>query len=202
MRVKIIAVFLLLLFIFPNNVRAECDNTRLSDLSSIAGNVRLSTTYRLVDNYPIFTVEISNITDDIYLVDGDGTVFTKTSNVKDYYHFQSPSYVIYSNDPNCYGFKLLDRSISIPHYNTYSLLDVCKNSPGDSLCSLWGYSGFATEEEFLKAFNEKHSTNTLVIDDEIEETTSSSNVYLIVLVTAIVLTFGIVVLFVVRRKKK
>lgn len=201
MRVKIIAFFLLLLFIFPNNVRAECDNTRLSDLSSIAGNVRLSTTYRLVDNYPIFTVEISNITDDIYLVDNKGTVFTKASNVKDYYHFQSPSYVIYSNDPNCYGFKLLERNISIPHYNTYSLLDVCKNSPGDSLCGLWGYSGFATEEEFLKAFNEKYSTNTLVIDDEVEKTTSSFNVYLIVAV-AIILTLGIVVLFVVRRKKK
>ena len=201
MRVKIIAVFLLLLFIFPNNIKAECDNMRLSDLSSIAGNVRLSTTYRLVDNYPIFTVEISNITDDIYLVDNKGTVFTKTSNVKDYYHFQSPSYVIYSNDPNCYGFKLLERNISIPHYNTYSLLDVCKNNPGDSLCSLWGYSGFETEEEFLEAFSKEHSSSSIINDEEAEQATFSFNVYLIAIV-AIILTLGILMLFVVRRKKK
>lgn len=200
MRVKIFAVFLLLLLVLPNNVRAECDNARRSDLSSIAGNVKFSTTYRIENERPVFTVEISNLTDDIYVIDGDGTVFNKSFNTKDYY-YRTSGYVIYSNDPNCYGEELSTRNVNIPYYNEFSSHELCQKNPGDDLCKIWGQTKASTEKEFLAIFAKEHSNNSSISYEEDEEDTFSFNIYILILILITFLACSFILLFVVRRKK-
>ena len=199
---RLLRLVLLIAFLLPFNVRADCDNARKSELSSIASNVMFSTTYRLQNDKVIYTVEISNITDDIYVAESSGTIFTKDNFSKDYEFNDGTVYIVYSNDPNCYGMELMTKSFSLPNYNPYSRLDVCKKYPSDSHCLIWNAAYFDGELDFTEELNKIYSKNEnkdYAIDEEGVSAYSYLPIY--IFVTAIFLAF-IFILFVVRRKRK
>lgn len=199
---RLLRLLFLIVILLPFNARAECDRARLTELSSIAGNVRFSATYRPQGDNVVYTVDISNITDDIYVAESSGTIFTKDFSSKDYEFNDGTVYIIYSNDPNCYGLELMTKSFSLPNYNPYSRLDICKKYPNDSHCSIWNATYFDGELDFTEELNKIYSADyneDYVIDEENASIYNYLPIY--IFVTAIFLAF-IFILFVVRRKRK
>lgn len=199
---RLLRLLFLIVILLPFNARAECDRARLTELSSIAGNVRFSATYRPQGDNVIFTVDISNITDDIYVAESSGTIFTKDFSSKDYEFNDGTVYTIYSNDPNCYGEKLLTSNFSLPSYNLYSRLDICKKYPNDSHCLIWNAAYFSDGADFTEELNKIYSENENSFS-ETEEVKDSGYNYLPIYIFAIAVFLAFIfILFAVRRKRK
>lgn len=150
---KYLFVFLGSLFMFPLLTNAQCSYERQAELSKIAANVKFSYTYDTSNSEPTFTVYIANITNDIYVEDGYGEVFTKDTN-KTYTHGQSIDFYIYSRDNNCYGEKLMNQYITIPNFNVFSTYSECKNHPEFKYCQAWIDAGNEfSKDEFTAELN-------------------------------------------------
>ena len=137
--IKYLFVSIILMMIFPIVTNAECNYERLAELSKIAGNVKLSYTYNVVDNKPIFTVNIVNVTNDIYVKDElYENVFTQFENNHTYdFNGETIDYNIYSNDPNCKGELVYKTQLSLPTFNEYSNRTECEKNPKFKFCQKW-----------------------------------------------------------------
>ncbi len=151
--IKYLFVSIILMMIFPIVTNAECNYERLAELSKIAGNVKLSYTYNVVDNKPIFTVNIVNVTNDIYVKDElYENVFTQFENNHTYdFNGETIDYNIYSNDPNCKGELVYKTQITLPAFNEYSERAECIDKSDLKDCKLWAN----TKELSAGQFNEE-----------------------------------------------
>lgn len=195
-------LLILLAVLVPFNVKASCDNARLSDLSSIAGNIQFSTTYRLEGSGIVYNVEASNITNDVYVVDNFGNTFTASSYVLDYTTDGTITYDVYSNDPNCWGERLLFRSVTLTPYNRFSTYPECSDRPSNRLCKMWGEM-FAIDDTIFRseiADSDLSDDSKMPIADE--TTDNANNGVLFYGGIAILFALMIVLFFVVRRRKK
>ena len=136
------------MIILPFITHAECDYQRKAELSRIAGNVKLAYEYDVSQELK-FSVIITNITNDIYLVDGLGTTFSGSSEMTHRYRDgQTIRYTIYSNDANCRGEELLTQYISLPYYNIYYDYSSCKLHPEHQYCKMWSDTRTISREKF------------------------------------------------------
>lgn len=170
---------LFLLFIFPFFVKAECNYQRKSDLSKIASNVQLSYTYDVdQENKPVFVVTISNLTNDIYIVDNIGNVYSGEGEISyGGYSGLDGKYTIYSNDNNCKGEQILKKYLKIPYYNFYYNSEECKENPDFKYCKLWDYVTINSSDfdnELLKYKTDKENSN---IDNNKSQGDFSFNIY-------------------------
>ena len=147
--VKYCILFTICMFIMPNITHAACDYQRLAELSRIAGNVQFSYNYEFTDaTNPNFSVDITNITNDIYIVDDYNRAFYKdTSQV--YGGNRKIKFIIYSNDNNCKNEEILTKYVNIPSYNSYSGHQDCIDYPDFKYCDMW----MDTSEISLETFN-------------------------------------------------
>ncbi len=139
---KLKYIFIALAFwLIPNvvQVQAECSYERTAELSRIASNLQFSYEYEMHDTGdPTFTVTINNLTDDIYVVDNYGVVFSGTGEkTQNYLNGAEPKFIVYSNDSDCYGEKLLTSYLNLPKYNWYSQEDICLQNSEYELCAIW-----------------------------------------------------------------
>lgn len=191
---------------FIGKVSAECNYQRLAELSKIATNVKLSYNY---DGNAKFTVTLTNITNDIYVIYYNPGILSNVtlSGLNE----QSVNigagttlnFNIYSNDPNCYGRKLVTKYISTPFYNYYSNYDECKKYPKFKYCQRWTNlsitneqfeSEFEKYQESLKEHDEKKKNV-----DVLESIVSffSQNKWILILLAIVVVIF--VILFLIKR---
>ena len=121
-KIKYILV-MIIIFIIPGIVQAECSYERTAELSRIASNVQFSYDY---DDDLNFNVTISNLTNDIYITDDSMNFFSGTGEKNmNYINGTSISYSIFSNDPSCKDEKLLTIDKVDPNYNPVEDGDQC-----------------------------------------------------------------------------
>lgn len=157
--VNYLMFLLICIFMSPLIVNADCDYQRISDLKKIASNVQFNYSYDLNSvqrqtlngintvNEPSFSVDISNITGDIYVIDNIDNVFNSDTTLS-YDSINRIEYDIYSRDVNCPDKLLSTKYITIPRFNDYSLSNECKQYPNFKYCSLWQDSDAIYSDDF------------------------------------------------------
>ena len=159
------------MFIFPLNSHAECSYEREAELSRIAANIGFSYTYDFEEVLPIFTVNITNMTDDVYIVDSEQGVFRGAGEKSQKYNNgTSIRFDIYSNDSSCRGQKILTKYVNLPAYNHYRDSDECQEYPDFEYCQLWATSAI-NGEQFLQEFS--NYKNELTIKPNTAETSNN-----------------------------
>ena len=194
----------MLLCFFPMIARAECDQQRLTDLSRIASNVKLSSNY----NGEAFIITMSNLTSDLYTVDIYGDSFYGGEDKQFEFYSDSVAFNIYSNDPNCPGLLLTSKTITLPTFNIYSENAECEKYPDFKYCNKWGNYAI-TDEQFESALNSyKSMINSKVTsgDDnyflfQYVLTTVKDNVVLLFVVIIIIIILFVYLIFRKKRKK-
>lgn len=157
------------MFISPLITHAECSYERQAELSRIASNVQFSYNYEMVDGYPKFTVNINNLTNDIYIKENSlgQTIYGSGEKQLNYSNNgMNISFDIYSNDQNCRGDKLLTQYITLPKYNFFSTSDECKKYPNFQFCAMWLNTTITVDQfnDALKAYRNQNA-----IEGEVEE---------------------------------
>lgn len=137
--VKYFLCLLFCLFVCPLITHAACDYQRMAELSKIASNVQFSYSYEVVDGYPQFIANISNITSDIYLEDNYGNIINSNNEIQfSVTGSDLLKYNIYSKDNSCYGELLTTKYLSLPIYNYYSEDSLCQKNLNSKYCQKWG----------------------------------------------------------------
>ncbi|MBR2841023.1 MAG: hypothetical protein IKF01_04040 [Bacilli bacterium] len=160
-RIRYLMFVMLCAFLSPLVTKAQCTDQRMAELNKIASNVQVSYNYELTNDNMIYHVELSNITDDIYVVDDEGTIFSTSLYNKDYGDALEEVYTIYSNDANCYGEKLISRNLKLPYFNIYSQLEECKGKLERPECQIWSQSGVNDGEQIISETSKQESVNKL-----------------------------------------
>lgn len=163
---RYIFTFVLFMSLTPLISNADCDYTKIAELSRKASNVNITYDYEIVNHNPNFYVDITNVTNDIYIksdyYNEKDEVFT--SNITRTYIASDITikYYIYSNDDDCKGTLLLTKYLNIPYYNRYSETKICKNNPKFKYCALWMNTSGLTDDEFSKYFATYHDSNVVI----------------------------------------
>lgn len=198
-------------FCFASSVKADCDYQRLSELSKIAGNVQFSYNYKLNNmRQPVFIVNISNVTNDIYIVDR-----TKQNVIASFdgtYTYESKgetlNYDIYSNDSNCKNQLIITRNVVLPTYNYYYNDEECQRNPEFKYCNLWYDTRNLSYEEFENAFQQYMDFELAKNDTYVDgKTLKKSNVFLsfisnnlLLVVLVIICLAGVPILVYLKRR--
>lgn len=199
------------MFISPLIVNAECNYQRNAELKKIASNVLFSYSYEIKSvqqqtsngivtvNEPVFKVDISNITDDIYVIDNIDNVFTSNTTYT-YDSINRVQFSIYSRDVNCPDKYLNIKYVTFPRFNYYSSSDECKQYPKFKYCSLWQNSDIIDEEEF----NSELALYKLRLNNKAEAEDNGFNIainwYFMIIIPVVVILLIIIFAFVRRRR--
>lgn len=196
--VKYCIVFIIGMSILPFIAHAECDYQRKAELSRIAGNVKLAYEYDVKEELK-FSVKITNITNDIYLVDGLNNTFSGSSEMSHRYKDgQTVRYTIYSNDNNCRGEELLTQYISLPYYNIYHDYSSCKLHPNHNYCKMWSDTRAVSRDKFEQVmYAETLKKNIASINEEENETFVDNILDFINEYKFIIIITGVVILIIV-----
>lgn len=148
-KIKYIVFTLLCMCVTPIITHAECDYQRQAELSRLASNVQVAYTYDSVQ----FTVYVSNLTPDLYIVDSYGKEYYGDGKDKTF-NFASGTVIfdIYSNDANCKGESLLRKTITLPTVNVFAAYPECHQYPNFKYCQNWGKLGIS-DNQFMDEFN-------------------------------------------------
>lgn len=168
----------ILLMILPIKVSAAglCENKVLSDYKSLASNINIYYTYSMQDGKPVFDITLSNIYEDIYIVD---TTRNKTYKYKDftsdyelilkgYTDNQTVKFQIYTSTKGCYGQLLSTRYVPLPNYNEYAKDKICVGAEEYSLCQKWGAMSLSYDEFVSKVEKYKESKNKPPVEEKEE----------------------------------
>lgn len=167
-QLKYILIFGILIFI-PNIAKAEeCSVSNTARLKKIASNI--TTKYDYVENTPAsgygnveFTLTISNVTSDIYVIN--------MKSIEEFYNKTGPTYfgdsnnqivinglsagttyhfLTYGNTNDiCKGTLIYEFYVTTPSFNKYYTNNLCKEAPSYKYCQKWANINM-TEEEFTK----------------------------------------------------
>lgn len=147
---KYLFVFLGCMFIFPLVSNAQCSYERQAELSRIAANVKFSYTYEVGTEYPKFYITVSNVTDDIYVIDEYNGIDIRGNEERTISSDDITSnFLIYSNDVSCRDELLLTRYVNVPKFNEFSQKKECKENPDFKYCEIWGAVP-GSDDEFYK----------------------------------------------------
>ena len=215
-KIKYILFTLVCVFITPLVTRAECNYQRQAELSRLASNVQFSYTYDITTGVD-FTLYMTNLTDDIYIVDEFGNVFNGAGEKSKLYSsntvsgFQQGNQVrfeIYSNDNECKNYLIMNKYVNFPKFNIYSTLDECKQHPSFKYCQIWADTASINYDQFINELNVSLNT-TKTIREEAEENIWEEifNFFkqphiLIVGSILILLLLSVVVWKIIRRKRR
>ncbi len=205
---KYLFVFLGCMFIFPLISNAQCSYERQAELSRIAANVQLSYNYELTGETPDFTVNITNIPNDIYvknITDGN-KVNTETVHFAENVAGENIAYGIYSNDANCKDELLLTKYVTLPFYNSFSAIEDCIDYPEFKYCQKWMNTDEITQDHFEQEFDKY--TDKIFEENELKQNETNilkeffdqNKTWVIITISGIVLI--ILLIFAKRRMEK
>ncbi len=199
---KYLIVSLGCMFISPLVIHAECSYERQAELSRIASNVQFSYSYEMKSNQPQFSVNITNLTNDIYIVDNYNNIFSGNGEKREQYSYgKTINFNIYSNDPLCYGEELMVQYVNIPHFNRYSEDEVCKNKEEYKLCQMWVNTSHLSIDQFRKEVN-KYKKNEPKNNQIDTEETWWTAVYKIIVQNYYIFIILLVLIIAIAIKKK
>lgn len=164
---KYLIIFIICFFLNPIISNAECSYERQAELSKIASNVQIAYSYENDMGNPVFSVNIINITNDIYVLDNYGNSFKTFESSFNYSKGTTVNFEIYSNDSSCYGEKLLTKYINIPEINQFALTEECEKYPTFKLCRLWLDTSNISYDDFRKSienYSNKIENENIIYD--------------------------------------
>ena len=158
------SIFIVILFINPLIVNAECTYSEKVRLQKIAGNINFSYDFEeKISNGKIngieFFVTIANIHPDIYIKDVIKNVYyyynsdSAIMRIGDYISGMVNVFNIYSNVDNCKNELIYTKYVNLPYYNRYYADNACKGIEGYELCQRWQATDL-TYSQFVKKINE------------------------------------------------
>lgn len=195
---------------FPLTASAACSTERLAELNKIASNVDAKYSYEMVDNYPKFTVTLTNITSDIYVK--DNVYLEPISGVSEkklkYVDGINVVFTIYSNDTNCKNEILNAKYVNIPTFNEFSNTEECNMYPDFKYCDTWLDTLNITNDKFeveLNKYKEKTNKKNDEKQKDIQKNESlisklGNNIYAIGIGVVILIAFIVIIIY--RKKIK
>ena len=154
-------IFLLLLLLLPVAVNAyECNDNEIARLRKVASNVTASYDYQEANNNVTFSVTLTNLTNDVYIIDSvTGASYYYNGNneitINGYAAGTKIKYYIYPTKQNCMESYLNVRYVNLPYYNQYYNSEVCINNT-NQLCNKWRKTTLSYEE-FVKRIKENNN---------------------------------------------
>ena len=170
-KIKYLIFMFVCMCVTPLITHAECDYQRLAELSRLASNVQFSYTYDLSQGLT-FTLYVTNLTSDIYVIDdygnrfygsGEKSLLYSAADVSGFQNGDRIAFNFYSNDNNCKNEAITTRYVSFPYYNAYSTLDECKLHPNFKYCQLWLDVSDMNYEKFKSELNKHLSTSETIV---------------------------------------
>lgn len=202
-KVKYVFFTLICMCAVPLITHADCDYQRQAELSRLASNVQLAYNYDVTSGLK-FTLYVTNLTNDLYMIDSYGNYFAggaersliySSNTVSGFRNTDKITFTIYSNDAGCRGTQLVKKYISFPSFNPYSYNEECKMNPNFKYCQAWLDTSSVDYDEFTSALNQYQSTSRTE-----EEVTPSENIFEQIMSFLsqpyIVVTFVILIIFV------
>ena len=206
-----ILIFLIGMLWFPVIGSAACSDGRSAELSRIAANVGFSYNYIIDGGIPHFTITMTNLTNDIYVEDDYGTVFSGTGEKnKGYQDGYVAKFRIYSNDPSCKGEEILTQYVSLPTFNGFSTHNECKEYPDFKYCGMWNnssiayekfYNEFSIYKEKLKQVKKQVKEEKSFIEQIMDFVFNNIFVALIIIAISLIATI-IIVLRIISKKRR
>lgn len=174
--IKRTIVFIIVLFIMPMYVfarsKTDCDYTLLSDLKKIANNIDFTYEYKIENNIAYFDITITNITNDVYIVDSNNNSYYYSDTVNGILrldNFKSGKYQfkVISNNIECLSNNLLVKTLSLPYYNEFYNSEVCNGLENYYMCYKWyNYRGSYDLFEYeVNKYKESLKIDNIVNDD-------------------------------------
>lgn len=213
MKKNILFVFILVILILPNNIKAKdvCGYEDKTRLQRIASNISTSYTYKEEENEETgynsvkFTVTISNMHNDIYLINEEtGEIYKNNSSneiiINDIKPGKYLKYFVYGNIDGCFGEKITTIYVTLPSFNKYYTDDICRNIPEYSLCNKWT-SVKMTHDQFTSKVN-NYLDSLIVKPDKIKTDNKRSVIEIIesFIIKYGLLIFGLIILITVGIK--
>ena len=205
MRRYIIFVTLIMLML-PLKVSAKCDYNDFSRIKSLANNVSLSYDYIETNEGIMFSITISNMSKEIYIIDRyfGNTYHYNDGNdivINEFSAGYSIKFDIYTTNSDCANTFLSSQYINLPSYNYYYKDPLCSGLESHGLCQKWArleldYEGFKIKINDYKRSLEKEPDPPVLVektDGIIDHILSflASNYYYILPGIIIVSLFGI-----------
>lgn len=172
---KILSVIILCFAIFPISCYADCTTTDLANYKKMAVNVNSTYLYKENNGNIKFSLIINNILDGISLIynetkytysdTNDGQMVIDDLNPGDVVYFR-----IHANYDACAGTKLIEKSVSLPSYNSYYSDPACIGKETYSLCQKWNKNSLSYDE-FIKQVNNykiEGKTENIEINKKVE----------------------------------
>lgn len=175
MRRKLKFLLILLLCLFPVNIKAACTTSDKARLKKIVANINTSYDYEMVNNSAVFSIKFSNLNSDVYFKDQLGNYYTQ-------YDINHELVLNNFSDGKSYTFTFYGKNIckdenigtlyvTTPTYNPYYQLSVCDDAKEFELCQKW-VSHSLSRSEFIKKVNE-YKNKEEIIDNSIANKTIS-----------------------------
>lgn len=180
-----LGLWLVCLFLFITPVNAfYCRYEDLSYYKKLASNINVSYDYEETDNNIIFTVVITNLQPNYYIVDvSTGIRYNYTGQdilISGYRSGQSIQYTVYTTHTNCEDQILNTIRLTLPTYNAFYKDAVCEGVSDYSLCNRWSSHGLDYYAFTRKVNQYKASLNEKEMPNEKEEIPDNSIVQWII----------------------
>ena len=148
-----VIVFLLVLFVIPFRVKAACSYSDKVKFQKIAGNVNFSYNYVDTQYSVIFNITVSNLKNDIYMVD-TSTGRTYYSNNEDfiiegYKPGDTIRFDFYIKDSSCMSQTIFSNYVTLPSYNRFYKNTLCEGIENFDYCQKW-FKHNMTYKEFYE----------------------------------------------------
>lgn len=192
-------IIILLLLVLPVSTHAkECTNKEITDLKRVASNINYSYEYYLNNNEMFFDITITNIYNNIYVIDTENNKSYSNSEVKisKKESGQTLKFNVYSKTCN----ELLSsKTILLPAYNKFYERIECEDISEFKYCSKWGNYKI-TDKEFLTKVDEYKQQHFASVDEDvIVYKTEIAGFYVFVGLSLFILL--IILIFIIRGKK-
>lgn len=174
---KKIIFILLLVVIFPLNVKGYCETEDKIRYANLASNITTSYDYKEGNDSVSFNITIHNVHKDLVIVDKQtGKSYSNKKNtlnnfvISDLKDGASYSFDVTTDNSNCSYRTYNTLYVTVPKYNKYYKDSVCNGASEYLYCQKWVEIGNISYKEFVKLVNDyKTKSDNKVIKEENEE---------------------------------
>ena len=155
---KRIFVFLLMFFIPVTTIQGfYCKYSEISKYKNLASNINTHYDYVETDSGVSFSVTLTNLTEELYIVDviNDKT-YTHSEDeltITGYEPGQTVKYYVYTTNENCSDKLLYTIRVILPSYNPYYNLEICNGIENYIYCQKW-YGHNLKYDDFVNKVND------------------------------------------------
>lgn len=209
-------IFMTLIILFfvsiPKINAATCDNREREKKIALSKKVVIN--YKHIEKGK-FKILISNLPSDLFLIDNNNKKYiygvdNKTIEESGYEADLMYTFRVFSKSGTCKDLLLTTITLSLPKYNEYSELEICKENPEYKYCDMW-YKYDISWKDFITgitAYAEEKNDNEVVDNDQNEITSSiikfikDNKVIIIVSLVGIVTIISSLAIVISAKRKK